>query len=209
MHSVQLAAGQLKGKPVSPLTLPPGGASTPQPCGNVTVFCPAGASFPSLATPGFYTAPVAGLVTNATDVMAREVECPRGFWCRGGVRTQCPAGTFGSAQQGANVSECQTCGPGGYCPAGSSEPVPCGSGAAYCPAGVAAPLVAGPWHYTVGIAGARLGQVTCGPGTFCPGDGHGYDCPAGACVCLSCVGQTRVACVKASLFDVIFCTVGP
>jgi hypothetical protein len=150
---------------------------SPLPCGNATVYCPVGSQGPTAASPGFYTA--AAAPTNATDVMARAVECPPGSYCLGGVRFPCPAGTFVGSNARSSVTECRTCTAGGYCPAGSGAATPCGNDTVYCPAGSVAPVTAGQGYFTEGTVGSRVGRVLCDPGYFCPGDGRAYACPAG------------------------------
>jgi hypothetical protein len=153
------------------------GTASPRPCGNVTVFCPAGSVAPTVAAAGFYTE--AAAVTNATNVMARAVECPPGSFCAGGVRFPCPAGTFVGDSARTTVSECLSCSAGGFCPAGVGAPVPCGDDSVYCPAGSSAPEAAGAGYYTQGVPGSRSTRALCGTGVYCPGDGRAYTCPAG------------------------------
>ncbi len=118
---------------------------SPQPCGNVTVYCPTGSLEPTLVTDGYYTAVASGVATNAANIMAQAVECPAGSYCSGGVRQLCPPGTFQSSLRQSNVSSCDACAPGGFCQEGSSGPLPCGNDTVYCPAGSTAP-----------VAGARV-----------------------------------------------------
>lgn len=61
-----------------------------------------------------------------------EARCPAGYYCE--VSTEaagdypCPVGTF-SGETGLNASsQCQTCTPGHYCPAGSAAPTNCEPG---------------------------------------------------------------------------------
>ncbi len=157
----------------------PDGSVAPLRCGNAAVYCPGASQAPFTVTAGYYTAPPLGLSTNATDVMARAVECPPGSYCEGGVRTSCPPGTFGGSSLRASVSECRACSAGGYCPPGSTVPTPCGNDSVFCPAGSAAPQSAGPGYFTQGFMGGRDFRAPCDPGLFCPGDGRAYACPAG------------------------------
>jgi hypothetical protein len=152
----------------------------PMPCGNVTVYCPAGSESPTWAPLGTYTTAGAGVATNATDIMSQALDCPAGHYCVDGVQRACPAGTFLGTTRRSNVSDCRTCTAGGYCPAGAAAPTPCGNDTVYCPTTSTQPLVAGLGYYTEGVPGARIGRVPCEPGSFCPGDGRAYPCPAGS-----------------------------
>ena len=54
--------------------------------------------------------------------------CTAGYFCDGGDRTQCAAGTY-SEREGNSVStDCKSCTKGHFCPAGSSSPLPCPPG---------------------------------------------------------------------------------
>jgi hypothetical protein len=155
------------------------GTEDPIPCGDVTLYCPPVSLAPLPVPPGYYTAPAAGVVTNATNTMALRLDCPVGAYCVGGVLIQCPAGTFQGGTRKISLSDCRRCNAGGYCPLGSAAAVPCGPDTKYCPAGSAAPLDAGPGYYTEGVVGSRSSAVQCAPGTYCPGDGLAHDCPPG------------------------------
>ncbi len=157
------------------------GTVSPQPCGNVTVYCPAGSLMPTAVSIGFYTAapaPAAAAI-NATDVMSQAVECPPGSFCAGGERFPCPGGTFADAPRRTAATDCLACSAGWYCPVGSAHATPCGGDTVYCPAGCAAPVPAGPGHRTQGPAGNRVSRSPCAPGLYCPGDGLAHPCPPG------------------------------
>ncbi len=55
----------------------------PVPCGNATVYCPVGSLAPVAVLGGYYSAPAVGVVTNATNIMAQQLDCPAG--CVGGA----------------------------------------------------------------------------------------------------------------------------
>jgi hypothetical protein len=131
-------------------------------------------------TPGYYTAPAAGVVTNSTNTMGQRVECPPGYYCVGGVQTACPPGTFQSGVRKTSEGDCRVCPSGFYCPAGTAAPVPCGADDVYCPLGSRVPLTAGPGFFTDGAPGGRSTVEPCGPGSYCPGDGtQGVACACG------------------------------
>ncbi len=125
--------------PLSHFHVSPEATVIPQPCGNVTLYCPSGSTTPSPVMDGYYTAVAPGVATNATDTMALALDCPPGSYCSSGVRHLCPSGTFQSDFRVSNASACEVCAPGGFCPEGSSGPLPCGNDTVYCPAGAAAP----------------------------------------------------------------------
>jgi hypothetical protein len=156
-----------------------GGTTIPAPCGNASVYCPLGSTAPTLALPGYFTAPASP--TNATDVMALAVDCPTGYWCDAGVKTGCPAGTLQTRPKAVSASNCTLCPVGAYCGKASATPTPCGGDEVYCPAGSSLPLAAGPGFFTTqtGYDGHRTDREPCSRGAYCPGDGREHLCPAG------------------------------
>ncbi|CAM9741308.1 unnamed protein product, partial [Ectocarpus sp. 13 AM-2016] len=95
----------------------PEGSSSPAPCGNSSVYCPAGSSTPIVVSPGNYT--VGG--TSASGRIEQAV-CPKGRYCRQGLATLCPAGTFGE-REGLHDDACSgPCPAGWYCPPGAIDP---------------------------------------------------------------------------------------
>jgi hypothetical protein len=172
---------------------PAGGTVAPTPCGNVTVYCPTGSQRPQVAQPGYFTA------TNSTDdtsgvvdVMIRQLDCPLGYYCASGVRAACPAGTAQPVLRASAPTDCQACPSGRYCGVATAAPVPCGNASFYCPVNSSAPLVAGVGYFTPGPdAGTRS---LCRQGSYCPGDGVAWDCPAG-CVGLMLVREGGRGCV--------------
>jgi len=90
-------------------------------CGGVTYYCPRGTIFPLKVGTGNYT--VGGDATNNTRT-GQEV-CLRGTFCENGIVNLCPKGRYGD-KPGAAVKTCSGwCSPGFYCPAGTSDPLPC------------------------------------------------------------------------------------
>lgn len=93
-------------RPPLPTTLSP----SPIPCGNSTVYCPAGSSTPSAVSAGNYS-------FGGTSAAARTAEelCPKGRYCQKGLAVLCPAGTFGD-REGLQDPACS-----GPCPAGKHD----------------------------------------------------------------------------------------
>jgi hypothetical protein len=117
-----------------------------EPCGNVDVFCPASASSPTPVAAGHYTR-----LGNTTTRSSQRL-CPTGYFCSGGVKTECPAGRYGSLA-GETRADCQgPCTAGYFCPAAStsSTHVRCGAATVFCPAGSATPQGVRAGWYTVG-----------------------------------------------------------
>ena len=90
-------------------------------CGGVTFYCPRGTIFPLKVGAGNYT--VGGDATNTT--RTGQQVCLPGTFCENGIVHLCPKGRYGD-QSGAAVKTCSGwCPPGFYCPAGTSNPLPC------------------------------------------------------------------------------------
>jgi hypothetical protein len=127
-------------------------SATAEPCGGEGVYCPRGSGAPRTPRPGFFTAAEDGSA-DADSVLSRsrELPCPAGSYCVGGVRAPCPAGRFGAAPR-LNASSCSgACEQGFYCPAGSVSATErrCGSAAFFCAAGAGAPAPVPPGYYSV------------------------------------------------------------
>ena len=145
---------------------------TQQSCGAVSKYCPEGSTSASVVTVGHYTVDVDGGTTDQLHRVA-QVACEAGHWCAEGVRSECPAGRYGSALllQDANCSG--VCNEGYYCPAGSSSPLqhPCGGPHVYCPEGSGAPTTVGSGFYSTGgsSSSTRTGEARCEAGFYCSG----------------------------------------
>ena len=101
--------------------------STIRQCGGVDVFCPEGSSQPTTVSVGFYT--VAGNISSTVTADSQTI-CPRGYYCKGGRKFPCIAGTFGGVE-GLHDEKCSgICQVGHYCPQASTSAteVPCPSG---------------------------------------------------------------------------------
>lgn len=75
----------------------------------------------------------AGSYNNRTGITAWEqcVDCPEGTYCPKAsvLPTDCPAGTFRLHKKGENITYCEECWAGYYCPVdGTIEPSPCVKG---------------------------------------------------------------------------------
>ncbi|KAJ1420393.1 hypothetical protein B484DRAFT_351281 [Ochromonadaceae sp. CCMP2298] len=112
--------------------------------------------------------------------------CEPGHYCSSGVRTQCPAGRYGSSSA-LNSSACSgPCEPGHYCPPASltGTALPCGGAGSYCPEGSSEPTAVSVGYYTLDAQGSeaptasRSQQTQCPRGYYCVG-GMRQVCPAG------------------------------
>lgn len=88
-------------------------------------YCPAGTgNTPKRVSAGHYS--VGGGPGNTT--RTNQVKCERGWWCSGGVKQPCPAGTFGRTR-GLTSPKCSGFCPAGFaCPQASPEPIKCEPG---------------------------------------------------------------------------------
>lgn len=169
----------------------PAGVTSPtaNSCGGPGFECRTGAISPVAVPEGYYS--VGG--TNLTRFFHRE--CELGHYCTGGVKFQCPAGSFG-AGRGLQTAQCSgKCAAGYWCP---SHPFPpstaatqreCGNSSVYCPPGTGnAPLQVRSGYFSVGAGDGsvdpdarnttRTGQEICPRGFFCR-NGIRIQCPAG------------------------------
>lgn len=153
---------------------PTGGSVAPIPCGNATVYCPLGSSWPLLTSPGNYSS--GG--TNTSTYYAFTV-CPAGYFCINGIQSACPAGTFSSTIGASQASFCQQCTAGYYCGNASTAGVQCGGDGVYCPAGSHSPVTVDIGYYSTGTPGLRSNETICPLGQYCVG-GVNASCPAGA-----------------------------
>ncbi|MBR3913447.1 MAG: hypothetical protein IKJ28_04370 [Alphaproteobacteria bacterium] len=101
--------------------------------------------------------------------------CPMGYFCFGGNRKKCSAGTYQSEQ---GSLKCITCSAGYYCPEGATSQTICPAGS-YCPAGSGSATVC-----SVGSYQPETGKsdcIPCSAGYYCPeGSKEQTLCPAGS-----------------------------
>ncbi|GMF24118.1 unnamed protein product [Phytophthora lilii] len=97
---------------------PPSISRTQNECGNSTVYCPEGTgNEPKFVYSGYYSVLTSGLVDDGRNATQNNVKiCPKGFYCRQGIRIRCPEGTYGDVE-GLSAASCS-----GWCPAGYSCP---------------------------------------------------------------------------------------
>ncbi len=68
----------------------------------------------------------------------------------------------------------------GFAAPPSAYPSLCGDNMRFCPEGVATYSIVSSGYFTVGLAASiRSEEAECNLGSYCPGDGSMYDCPAG------------------------------
>ncbi|KAL7555220.1 hypothetical protein ACHAWF_018965 [Thalassiosira exigua] len=178
----------------------PGSISPHQfPCGNSSVFCPEGSKLPSTVEDGYYSATenevlVADYYAGPNATQQVQLECEIGFYCKGGVKYNCPAGTFGVMTGAQDESDCEPCQAGYYCPSHPGPPtksetqVPCGDAFLFCPEGSSEPLNVEMGHYSITESAEskesmdsshlRTAQVLCEPGFYCE-NGIKRPCPRG------------------------------
>lgn len=186
---------------------PPGSTSLHQlPCGNTTVVCAEGSAEPQLVIPGYYSASSNEVHTNSDEsryagpnsTQNVAVQCEIGYFCKDGVKYQCPGGTFGERRGLVDASECEICPTGHYCPSYPHPPttrdtiIACGDSYLYCSRGSSEPKTVDMGHYSISndmypgqandesleYTDRRTGQVICPPGWYCK-LGLRYKCPAG------------------------------
>ncbi|CAK4679914.1 unnamed protein product [Aphanomyces euteiches] len=90
--------------------------STAIQCGDVSLFCPVGSDVPRRVRAGFYT------TGNLNATRTAQALCDVGHFCQGGIRYECPSGTYGDVR-GLTVGQCSgRCAAGFFCPPGSTSP---------------------------------------------------------------------------------------
>jgi len=156
-------------------------SGTEHPCGGADVYCLEGSVAPIQAPSGFYT------VGGPENGQAREriKVCEKGTFCEGGMRKECPGGTYGD-QEGLTTEACTAlCPEGYYCPSGTGSGFShrCNQVHSYCPLGSERPLAVARGYYTVAWFDLEEGhlyyaQQLCEPGYFCM-NGVRSACPAG------------------------------
>ena len=112
--------------------------------------------------------------------------CPSGYYCQGGNKYPCEAGTYSDTQ---GATSCQACGKGYYCPEGATKKTACPDGH-YCPTnytGTPIPCPAGTMTEYNGSAYYDYRGVTdesrcipCPKDYYCPGNGKQIKCGATA-----------------------------
>jgi len=144
-------------------------------------------SAPRLRGPGFHLPfdaaryCTSGQIGDA-DTRATQQLCEVGHFCVGGLRYECPPGTFGNAE-GETRPQCSgTCPNGYYCPWASTSKFEreCGAANKYCPAPAGAPTPVSRGYYTVTdtLPAVRWRQTICEKGWFCR-EGERFPCPPG------------------------------
>ena len=124
-------------------------------CGGADRYCPTGSASPVPVSDGFYT--VSADFENSIYTRVKQQLCERGFYCSGGMKYPCPAGTFGSFP-GLTEPACS-----GQCPFGY-----------FCPEGT---INATMYSCPAGRYGGRLGLTDSACSGLCDA---GYYCPAGS-----------------------------
>lgn len=147
------------------------------PCGNSTVYCLEGSTWPSSVQVGFYS------LGNGADDTQRtaEKECPMGHYCVEGVLIACDGGSWSSDVR--RTEPCEDCPAGYFCaPASTSATdAPCGGSRFFCPEKSSSPSVVTLGWYSTGGSGptTRTGQAPCEAPYFCDATGVRQLCPAG------------------------------
>ncbi|KAE9188581.1 hypothetical protein PF004_g22461 [Phytophthora fragariae] len=93
---------------------PPSISRTQNECGNSSVYCPEGTgNEPNSVTSGYYSVLTSGMAVDGRNATQNDAKiCPKGFYCRQGIRIRCPEGTYGDVE-GLSAASCS-----GWCPAG-------------------------------------------------------------------------------------------
>nr|KAE8922691.1 hypothetical protein PF009_g27050 [Phytophthora fragariae] len=93
---------------------PPSISRTQNECGNSSVYCPEGTgNEPKAVTSGYYSVLTSELAVDGRNTTQNDAKiCPKGFYCRQGIRIRCPEGTYGDVE-GLSAASCS-----GWCPAG-------------------------------------------------------------------------------------------
>ena len=131
-------------------------------------YCEAGSSSPTTCPDGYYS------LANAYECY----ECPGGYYCASGVKTQCSLGNYCPEGSSASI----TCPAGYYCTVGVSEGTPCLAGTYVSSTGstsssACTQTTAG--YYSIAGATAITGE--CEPGYYCiAGSAGPYNAPCAA-----------------------------
>ncbi len=77
------------------------------------MFCPIGSKEPKEVIEGFYsynsTVVESGDTKMQSATMSWQKRCEIGYYCKHGIRYQCPSGTFGHKEALKSVDECLAC----------------------------------------------------------------------------------------------------
>ncbi|ETW03965.1 hypothetical protein H310_04372 [Aphanomyces invadans] len=164
----------------------PVGTETPIACLDPSTYCPIESSKPQVVSLGYYSLPT------ASPTRSLQLPCDPGSYCANGVKTKCPAGSFGITL-GLTSSSCSgTCPAGSYCPAGTVEPLPCGHPSVMCPEGSAAPQAIASGFCGVGQTVLTQTSSVVAPSGSYALEGQCYICPGGYFGASS--GQTSLTC---------------
>ena len=132
-------------------------------CGNPKFFCPAGSPAPIPVWKGYFSQ--GGNVDGTTRV--NQTKCPKGSFCKFGLRFDCPAGQYGN-ELGLIINSCSgKAAPGYYTPPGSTSATQ-----KQCPAG----------RYGTGGNIDEKCTGPCAKGHYCPKNSTNATqskCPAG------------------------------
>ncbi|KAG9401129.1 hypothetical protein AC1031_009884 [Aphanomyces cochlioides] len=168
------------------------------PCGSSSLYCPQGSSMPTAVSTGYYTIVTASLnsidatlylpgkrqqwATKSLTTRVSQQACEPGTYCLNGLKSLCPAGTYGSSAALASSACTGPCPSGYYCPEGSPGYAnnPCLDPSVYCPTGSSTPTLVTDGFFTVLSSDARLrvSQQICPLGSYCV-QGVAHLCPMG------------------------------
>ena len=140
-------------------------------------------------TAGYYSLPEGSNDTLRYD----QTVCPLGYYCVGGVKQACPAGTYGNTT-GLGSKECSgQCRGGYFCPLASVNDTqfPCGNDSVYCPTGSGTPMFAQPGDVTTGGTNSTHDGVDRCPERFYCVNGSQIVCPAGQFGCATGLGTAE------------------
>ena len=179
---------------------PPYRTSTGGPC-TIGHYCEIGTSYPMPCNEGFYNSRTGQSQCEKccsgyycpNGSISCSLECPSGHYCPEGTTHHdsypCPPGTYNNGSKQSNLSGCQPCDPGMYCPtSGASEPYEHCDAGWYCTGGAWSPQ---PPHIgnITGDTCTCLNFTTggqCQPGEFCPkGSSKPTPCTAGEIIEIS------------------------
>ncbi|POM78126.1 Hypothetical protein PHPALM_4382 [Phytophthora palmivora] len=110
-----LSTAACSGKCAPGYYCPPSSISrTQNECGSSSVYCPEGTGKePRFVSSGYYSVLTSGMVDDGRNATQNDMKiCPKGFYCRQGIRIRCPEGTYGDIE-GLSAATCS-----GWCPEG-------------------------------------------------------------------------------------------